>query len=224
MEIDDSLVAKRAAAPPGEWRPLVTWALVAVNVGFFLLEILRGGSTNPLNLYRLGDARPYEVFHQGQWWRLVTAGFLHVGVAHLVVNMLGLLTLGPFIERVLGRIWFALLYLLCGCAGMALPIAIAWHRVRAESVVGASAGIMGIVGATAAVLLAGWLRERTPMIRRRLGVVVMIAALQIVFDRFAKQVSGTAHVAGLATGFALTLAIVASTSWRRRMKNQVPRV
>src|SRR5258706_4853303 len=149
------------AAHPLRRRPIVTWSLVATNLAVFLLEVLsKGGSTDWITLYRLGAATPYEIFHSGQWWRIVTGNFLHFGPAHLIVNMLGLVILGPFIEHVLGHIIYALIYLFSGCAGMMFVMYVAWRRQEPTLLVGASAGIMGLVGPTAAILLIGWFRDR----------------------------------------------------------------
>src|SRR5438105_168069 len=97
--------------------PVVTWSLVTLNLVMLIVEIFKGGTTNSSTLLRLGAAEMWTV-REGQWWRLLTANFLHAGVLHLVINMLSLLIIGPFIERMLGRIGCALLYLLSGFAGM----------------------------------------------------------------------------------------------------------
>src|SRR5438874_10959912 len=91
-------------------RPLVTWLLVAANVAVFVLEVFKGGSTNPLTLLRLGAAELWAI-RGGQWWRILSANFLHFGVTHLVINMASLLIVGPFVEQTLGRIGYALLYI-----------------------------------------------------------------------------------------------------------------
>jgi membrane associated rhomboid family serine protease len=91
---------------------------------------------------------------------------------------------------------------------MSFVMGLAWYRQQPTLLVGASAAIMGLVGATAAILLIGWVRDRANVARRRLGGVVAIVALQITFDHFSVQVSGAAHLAGMFAGFVMTLPIL----------------
>lgn len=184
---------------------IVTWVLIGLNVAAFLVELARKASTDDEGLLRLGALfEPYV--RAGQWWRLLTANFLHFGWLHLLMNMLGLYVLGPFVEQSLGRVRYLLLYLLSGLASMSAVLELqrrGW--VAPGPLVGASGAIMGLVGATAAVLLRGWFRERARSASRRLRWVLMIVALQVVFDAFTPEVSSTAHVTGMFWGFLLAL-------------------
>jgi membrane associated rhomboid family serine protease len=157
----------------------------------------------------MGAADPFSILRLHQWWRLLAANFLHFGPVHLGMNMLGLLALGPFVERSLGRWLYLPIYILSGVCGIAGVIALAArHPERpGEILVGASASIMGLVGVTGAILLAGWWRERARVARQRLNAVLLIVALQITFDHFNKMVSGSAHLIGMLGGFALTFPI-----------------
>jgi rhomboid protease GluP len=130
--------------------------------------------------------------------------------------MLALLVLGPFVEFAIGAGWYLAVYLVSGI----LAIGSVWlmqhlHRIEPDFLVGASGAIMGLIGATAAILFRGWAKERARIARRRLGMVVMILALQVVFDQLTPQVSGTAHLAGALWGFVLTSLIPHRTTRRR---------
>ena len=89
--------------PLGTGKPYVTYALIAINVAVFLVEIALGGATNIDNANQMGAL----VIEQGQWtqeyWRLLTATFLHFGVIHIAMNMFALYLIGPFVEFSLGR-------------------------------------------------------------------------------------------------------------------------
>jgi rhomboid protease GluP len=91
-----------------------TFFLIAANLVLFAIEVYLGGSENPQVLDRLGAMVPQQVW-EGQWWRLVSATFLHFGVGHLVMNMLGLYMLGISVEPVLGIGRYLLTYLWGRC-------------------------------------------------------------------------------------------------------------
>ncbi len=118
------------------------------------------------------------------------------------MNMLGLYILGPFVEYALSGWRYLLLYLSSGVGSM-LVVSLATHfgYSEAQFVVGASGSVMGIVGATAAVLLQGWRREKSRLASRRLRFILFIIAFQVIFDLSIPQVSVTGHTSGLIIGF-----------------------
>ncbi|HYG63152.1 MAG TPA: rhomboid family intramembrane serine protease, partial [Thermoanaerobaculia bacterium] len=77
--------------------PVTLLLLVAIGA-VFVLETLRGGSTNPEVLIALGANHPELVLNQGEWWRLVTSMFLHIGIAHLLLNGWALFQIGAIVE------------------------------------------------------------------------------------------------------------------------------
>jgi rhomboid protease GluP len=189
-------------------RPIATWAISAIIVTVFLLEVGLGGSTDYLTLSRLGALEPSAVLQQHEWLRLASFMFLHFGVTHLAFNLLGLLAIGPFVERALGRSRFVALYLTSGIVGGLLILAREhWARTDMDLVVGASGCIMGLVGASAAVLLRGFRRERALVAKRRLYLFVGVIVLQTIVDFQIPQVSFFAHFVGAVTGFLTALAI-----------------
>ena len=188
-------------------RPLATYALVLMNVLTFVLEILVGGSTDLDTLFRMGAVWPSEVL-AGGWWRLIAAQFLHYGGVHLAMNMLGLYVLGAFVDRHLGRLRYLLLYLISGAGAMLTIVLLARMGYMGEDlVVGASGSIFGLVGVTAAILLRGWKSEGSLAARRRLLPIVLVIALQAVFDLLTPQVSFIAHLSGAIYGFILGLIV-----------------
>jgi rhomboid protease GluP len=189
-------------------RPILTWVLIAASCAMFLVEMQLGGSQNPITLLRLGAATSHPDFDQ--WWRLIAANFLHFGLAHLLMNMLALRALGPFIEQFLGRLRYAILYVVSGIGAIAGTL---WVLTQLDPedpgfLVGASGAIMGLVGANGAIFLRGWLKDHAAVAGRRLRVVLIIVALQVVFDALTPQVSGTAHLIGLGIGFLITLLLM----------------
>jgi len=194
------------ARPAFGWRTAyMTQALVAMNVAMFALEMLAGGSENESVLFDLGALSATAVA-AGDWWRLLAAMFLHAGWLHLAMNMLGLLLLGPFVETSLGRLKFVFTYLLSGLASMAFVVAMArWRLMPDDLLVGASGSIMGLIGATAIVLLRSWRTGRSRVALQRLQRVALAVGLQVVFDLVTPQVSMAAHTSGVVAGCVVAL-------------------
>src|SRR5437868_8911313 len=183
----------------------VVLALILLNTAVFLLEILFGGPENRLTLYRLGEVDTISVLYAHQHWRLFAALFLHYGLVHLAFNMFALLVLGPPLERQIGAIAFAACYLFSGLGSSISVVFLAKLRLLPPlELVGASGCVMGIVGAWAGFLLRN---RNAPLAVQRLQNVIVIVLMQIVFDLMTPNVSMSAHLGGLLTGFVLGLAL-----------------
>ncbi|MDY4064739.1 MAG: rhomboid family intramembrane serine protease, partial [Ligilactobacillus agilis] len=90
-------------------RPLVTISLIVANIVVYILMTVAGGSTNPLVLIKFG-AKVNEYILMGQWWRLITPVFIHIGLTHIVVNMVTLYFIGMQIEYLFGASRYLLIY------------------------------------------------------------------------------------------------------------------
>jgi rhomboid protease GluP len=193
-------------------RAWATHAIAAVLLAVLALEEAVGGSTERNVLEKLGALSVDRVVYDGELWRLVAPLFLHFGVAHAVFNLLGLYVLGPFVERALGWQRFVVVYLLSGLAGTGLYVV----RARLFSpdeplplLVGASGCVMGLLGATVAILARGALRERAPSARRRLVVLGAVLVVQTIFDLSVENISAFAHLVGALAGLVLGLLLTA---------------
>ncbi len=132
--------------------PVLTYVLIGINVAvafgaFFGGASATGGGGLSSSLLNDGSVSRFTV-DQGEYWRIVTAGFLHTGMIHLLFNMFGLYILGGLIEPAVGRLRFAIIYfvsLLAGSFGALLlePTA---------PTVGASGAIFGLMGAAVVVM------------------------------------------------------------------------
>ena len=181
----------------------VVITLIVLNVAMFLLEMLLGGSMNPLTLHRLGQLETWDFFSRGEYWRLLTSLFLHYGAIHLLFNIYALYVLGPALERSIGAIRFLACYLISGIgSGLGVVLLHVVGITPAEEVVGASGCIMGVVGAWAGFLLR---YRHLPLARRRLQNIVIIIVIQTIFDLSTPQVSMAAHLCGLISGLILGL-------------------
>lgn len=190
------------AATPLAWG---LYLMVALNVGVWLLQLAQGISPfkpTPAQLYAWGANSASAVLREGEYWRLLTATFLHAGLLHLAFNMIGLWEAGRQICRWYGNGQFLFIYLGAALGGSALSL----HFSAQQAVsVGASGAVFGVLGA---VLVALWRhRERIPApIAKRLmgsqGVFVVYALTQGLGKT---GVDNAAHVGGLLAGAALAL-------------------
>jgi rhomboid protease GluP len=129
--------------------PWLTWALLAVLVAVFCLEIAPGldpptGLLQPSirNLVALGGSNRTLIVERGEWWRMISAPFLHIGLIHLALNGLVLLWGGSLVERLLGRAWFAAIYAVSAVCGVLVSLALNEPSVVS---VGASGALMGLM-------------------------------------------------------------------------------
>lgn len=137
-------------------KPLLSWIVLALNIIVWLLMTLGGGSTDIRVLVHFGAKVPWLVAG-GEYWRLFTAIFLHIGFLHLAFNSYALYSLGPQVETLYGRNRFLMIYLLSGLAG-----SVASYVLSASVSAGASGAIFGLVGALTVYLI----RQRDILGRR----------------------------------------------------------
>ena len=186
-----------------------TYILIALNLLMYGLEIKFGGSENPLTLEHLGALIPEKVL-AGEWWRLIGANFLHYGAIHLATNMLSLFFLGRLIELSLGSKSYLTIYFFSGIGSM-LTFSLLSFRLGLDNVflVGASAAIMGLMGAILAISLHIWLRKRySPTAKRRLWQILLIVLVQFIFDNLIPQVSFHIHLFGFIIGFFISSILI----------------
>lgn len=186
---------------PRTRRSYATYALIGLNLTMFAAETVLGGNDDLLVLYQLGALVPELVF-TGQWWRSLTAIFLHAGWIHLLANMLGLYVFGSLVEAILGRTKFLVCYFISGIGSMLVVATLAVLLSFTDQItVGASGAILGLVGAEAAIQLKGWRLEKAAIAGERLRLILFVVVLQTVSDLLTPQVSLVGHVSGLILGF-----------------------
>ncbi len=176
----------------------MTQALIAINVGIYLVQLAMGAGISASTgwIYEHGvlissaiDSSGQLVgVAEGEWWRLVTAAFLHYGPIHLGMNMLVLWFIGPALEDYLGHGRYALLYLVAGLAGSAGALIVS----GGAPTVGASGAIWGIMGAA---LFLEW-RKIYVFGGQALGLVVFNLAISFVIP----GISIGGHIGGLIGG------------------------
>ena len=175
---------------------IVTMTLIGINVGIYLLQLAGGASINANSgwIYLHGVLFG-PLVAQGDWYRLLTAAFLHYGPIHLGMNMLALWWIGRPLEDYLGPLRYLLLYLVSGLAGSAGAL-IANPTVPSA---GASGAIFGILGA--AIVLE---RQHTYVLG---GSAITLLVVNLAFTFAVPGISIGAHLGGLAGGALAILAL-----------------
>ncbi|MDT0318154.1 rhomboid family intramembrane serine protease [Streptomyces millisiae] len=188
---------------------LVTKILLGINLAVFV-AVLVGGDRLVEDLGMLGHAIDPATFTwvgvaDGQWYRMLTAAFLHQQIWHIAFNMMALWFLGPPLEAALGRVRFVALYLISALAGSALFYVVAPQN---QLSLGASGAIFGLFGATAVLAR----RMRYDM-RPILGLLLVNLLITFVWSGIAWE----AHIGGLVAGALVTLGLVHAPRERRTL-------
>jgi membrane associated rhomboid family serine protease len=177
--------------------PQVTVALIAINVIVFLAGGGGGGTFSEKGdllgsgLQRAANSQSIEYLGvaYGQWWRIVTGGFLHANFLHIAFNMYLLYLLGQMLEPALGHVRFALVYFVSLLTGSLLVLIVAPH----SPTLGASGAVFGLMGAAAVEMRA----RQIPIMQSGIGVLILI---NLALSFTISGVSWQGHVGGLIGG------------------------
>jgi rhomboid protease GluP len=185
----------------------VVATLITINLAVFIMTLIP-------NL-------KYEIFYygmsvngliaQGEWWRLITAMFLHGGWMHILFNMFSLFLFGPELEKIAGKMRFMAIYFLSGIGGGLATLAV---QDPGYASVGASGAIFGIFGAFGAILVR--YRNSLPQLRQ---IILPIIVISVIMTFLQTGVNATSHIGGLATGFVIGLFFFKpkpTATWRGR--------
>ena len=199
-------VIRNPTGTPGQFSAFpATAALIAINVIVYLVEIAggSGGINNPSGkiVVNLGLFGPFVA--EGEWYRLVTSGFLHASLLHIGFNMLLLFFLGRLLEPALGTARFVALYFACLLAGSFGALVLDPNALT----LGASGAIFGLAGATFVI-------ARGRGMDAVAGEIGFLIIFNLVFSFTASNISVGGHLGGLVAGVISGLAIVAGERGR----------
>jgi membrane associated rhomboid family serine protease len=195
---------------------LVTYALILTNLLVFVYLVFETpksvmGDTNAMGYVRLGLSRDLlrnDFFPgipdglPGQWYRLVSSGFLHYGIFHLAFNMYALYMLGQTLEPMLGRLRFAMVYFACLLGGSAGALLLQPHGLHG----GASGAVFGLFG----LIMVGYIQRGINPLTTSLGGVLIINVLL----SFRPGISFGGHVGGAVAGAICGLVMMAPAQRR----------
>ncbi|GGC91730.1 rhomboid family intramembrane serine protease [Thalassobacillus devorans] len=172
-------------------KPFMTRVLLVINIAVFLYIEMNGQSTSVMNLIEYG-AKYNPAIIEGEWWRIVTSMFIHIGMLHLFMNMLALYYLGMAVEKIYGTVRFTFIYLLAGIFGGVTSFAL-----NPQVAAGASGAIFGLFGA----LLFFGIKHKRIFFRTMGRNLLFIIGLNVVLGLSVPQIDNGAHMGGLAGGF-----------------------
>lgn len=175
----------------------ITLIILAINVILFALQVIYTGSdalfepTNEGLIQWQANYTPLTL--NGEWWRLLTSVFTHIGVLHLAMNMYALFYVGPLLEPLLGERLYTVAYLATGIISSA--VSLWWHDITISA--GASGAIFGLYGVFAALLVTNLIEKET---RKQLLSSIMIFIVYNLVNGLRGGVDNAAHIGGLISG------------------------
>ncbi len=203
----------RARGPYATYAAYVTWAIIALDVLVFVADGVMsgfnfglfggGGGQGPVSVGACGAGSPIleagvicanGVAH-GEWWRIFTSAFLHLGLLHIAFNMYALYLFGPILEQMYGHVEYFVMYMLCAAGGSVLTILAAPDQPAA----GASGAIFGLFG-LAFVVTRRHHVATTRQARALLSQVGTLLIINLVLTFTIPSISWTGHVGGLIVG------------------------
>lgn len=193
----------RARGSYGTYTAWVTWALIAACVIVFVADWILAG-TGELGFF--GNGGPLvdrlliyaPAVADGEWWRILTAAFVHLGIAHIAFNMIALNLFGPLLEQMYGHVEYLVMYLLCAAGGSVLTMLVEPFQAAA----GASGAIFGLFG-LAFIVPRRHHVATTQQARAILSQAGTLLVINLVFTFAVPGISWTGHVGGLAVGLVL---------------------
>lgn len=176
----------------------VTGILIALNVIAFLYLEIAGSSQDIYFMVESGAVFAPAVVYEKQYYRLLTAVFMHFGIDHIINNMIVLFALGDNLERAFGHVKYLILYLVCGVGSNLISMMIDGPDSMIVSA-GASGAIFGVVGGLVYAVLIN--KGRLEDLSMRQLVVMVALSLYLGFTE--SGVDNAAHIAGLVLGILL---------------------
>jgi rhomboid protease GluP len=190
----------------------ITPIIINLNIAIFILMVISGVdfmSPDTESLIKWGaNFRPITL--QGEWWRLLTNCFLHIGLFHLLFNMYALLYIGLLLEPYLGKFRFIAAYFLTGIAASTASLWIHDQTVSA----GASGAIFGMYGVFLAMLTTNFIPKS---VRKALLSSIAIFVIYNLLNGMKGGIDNAAHIGGLISGFIIGYLYYPSLKARDRM-------
>ncbi len=173
----------------------VTPILVGINVAVFIMMVVSGaGFLQPDNQSLIvWGANARSLTLNGQWWRIITSFFVHIGILHVLFNMYALLYIGVILEPRLGRLRFLAAYFLTGI--MASLTSLYWHPNTLSA--GASGAIFGMYGVFLALLTTNLIEKNAR--KALLTSIVVFVGFNLLYGTKG-TVDNAAHIGGLVSG------------------------
>ena len=179
-------------------QPIVTYIIIAICIILFILMELSGGSTNSQVLLKYG-ANLDVLVKNGEYYRLFTCIFLHIGIMHLLCNLYSLYVIGREVENLFGKVKYIIIFILSGIFGSIMSLAFTHNTISA----GASGAIFGLLGA----LLYFGMHYRTYLGEAIKRSIIPIIVVNLIIGFFAEGIDLAAYIGGLVGGVLVAMMV-----------------
>ncbi len=181
-------------------KPIITYILIFINIVMFVLMYMLGnGSENTNTLIDFG-ANYILLTKAGEYYRLITSGFLHIGVIHLLLNMYSLYIVGTQVEYFYGKVKYIIIYLFSLIMGSLFTVTLS--SVNTVSA-GASGAIFGLLGS---ILYFG-VKYRGYIGNSLVNQIVPVVVLNLIIGFTTPGIGNAAHIGGLVGGYLISMAV-----------------
>lgn len=174
----------------------VTFVMLVIMIIYFIFVTFNGGTTDPETLVKYGALYPPFISTYGEYYRLVTSIFMHIGVTHIFFNGYALYIFGPQIERLMGSGKYLLFFLLSGIGGNLATVFFNFQSISA----GASGSLFGLFGAFFYLIH----RHREMVSPEGRKNILSLLAINLVLTIAIPNISVTAHFGGFIIGYLLS--------------------
>lgn len=180
-------------------KPIITYAIMIICIILFIMMYIFGNGSESTNTL-INFGANYDVLTKsGEYYRLFTCMFLHIGIMHLICNMYSLHVIGKEVEGLFGKWKYLLIYLLSGICGSMLSLAFSYNTVSA----GASGAIFGLLGA---LLYFGYY-YRTYLGAVMRSSIIPVILFNLVIGFLSSGIDNAAHIGGLVGGILIAMAV-----------------
>lgn len=180
-------------------KPIVTYIIIAICILLYIImEIFGNGSTNNITLLKFG-ANLDALVKNGEYYRLFTSIFLHIGIMHLLCNMYSLYIIGREVESLFGKVKYIIIFILSGIFGSILSIAFSHNVISA----GASGAIFGLLGA----LLYFGMHYRTYLGEALVRSIIPILIINLIIGFLSPGIDMAAHIGGFVGGILVSMMV-----------------
>ena len=180
-------------------KPIITYIIIAICILLYIImEIFGNGSTNNITLLKFG-ANLDALVKNGEYYRLFTSIFLHIGIMHLLCNMYSLYIIGREVESLFGKVKYIIIFILSGIFGSILSIAFSHNVISA----GASGAIFGLLGA----LLYFGIHYRTYLGEALVRSIIPILIINLIIGFLSPGIDMAAHIGGFVGGILVSMMV-----------------
>lgn len=181
-------------------KPFITYSLIVINIIMFVLMYIFGSGSEDVNTLINFGANYVTLTKSGEYIRLITSAFLHIGVMHLIFNMYSLAVVGTQIEYFYGKIKYIIIYLFSAIMGSLFTVALSSDNVVSA---GASGAIFGLLGS----LLYFGFNYRGQIGNALVNQIIPVVVINLLIGFTVPGIGIMAHIGGLIGGYLISMAV-----------------